>query len=279
MSAQVKKAEKNVVDNVLAKVNQFQQTGELKLPNDYSVENALKSAYLILSETKDKQGKIVLENCSKVSIANSLLDMATQGLSPMKKQCYFTSYNGQLQMQRSYQGSIAIARRAGLKSVVANVIYEKDNFVYKINIETGLKEIVNHEQTLENIDLGKIKGAYALTTMEDGTRELTIMTIAQIKKAWLQGYAKGNSGAHTNFTDEMCKKTVINRACKGIINSSTDGYLFDDENRNDEQHQESNTAPKNANTETIDIEDVEEVETVEEVVSEQPSQPVEEPEF
>ena len=32
-----------------------------------------------------------------------------------------------------------------------------------------------------------------------------------------------------NFTDEMAKKTVINRLCKSIINSSDDTALFDDE--------------------------------------------------
>ena len=35
--------------------------------------------------------------------------------------------------------------------------------------------------------------------------------------------------AHQNFTDEMAKKTVINRICKSIINSSDDTALFDDE--------------------------------------------------
>lgn len=35
--------------------------------------------------------------------------------------------------------------------------------------------------------------------------------------------------AHQNFTDEMAKKTVINRLCKSIINSSDDTALFDDE--------------------------------------------------
>lgn len=253
---QIKKAEKNVVDNVLAKVTQFQATGELVLPKDYSAENALKSAYLILSETKDKAGKNVLETCSTVSIANTLLDMVTQGLSPMKKQCYFISYGGQLQMSRSYQGSIAIARRVGLKNIVANVIYEKDDFVYTINPKTGLTEIVKHEQKLENINLAKIRGAYALTTLEDGTTNLTVMNIEQIKKAWLQGYAKGNSGAHQNFTDEMCKKTVISRACKTIINSSTDTHLYDDDEK---QENHISVVPESANTEEIEITDFVEV--------------------
>ncbi len=266
MTQKIKKAEKDITDNVLARVNQFQATGELVLPKDYSPENALKSAYLILSETVDKNNKPVLETCSQTSIANTLLDMVTQGLSPMKKQCYFIAYGGKLQLSRSYQGSIAIARRAGLKSIVANVIYEKDDFVYSINSKTGLTEIIKHEQKLENIDLDKIKGAYALVTLDNDITQVTVMNIKQIKNAWLQGYAKGNSGAHNKFTDEMCKKTVINRACKGIINSSTDGYLFDE---NDER-KEHKIIPEDANTETVGFEEVEEVQEVKPDISEAP---------
>lgn len=242
--------EKNIVDGVLRRINAFKQNGDLKIPKDYSPENALKSAFLILSETKDKDGNNVLKTCTKESIANSLLSMVVQGLSPMKKQCYFIPYNGHLQLSRSYQGSIAIAKRVGLKDMVANVIYEKDEFVYKINPETGRTEIVKHEQNLENINIAKIKGAYALSTMEDGTKQVTVMNIEQIRKAWLQGFGKGNTGAHNNFTDEMCKKTVINRACKQIINSSDDSYLD-----NEDETEQTQNAPQEKPLQTLSIEE------------------------
>ena len=44
----------------------------------------------------------------------------------------------------------------------------------------------------------------------------------EIRKAWAQGAAKGGSPAHKNFPQEMAKKTVINRACKIFVNTSTD---------------------------------------------------------
>ena len=47
----------------------------------------------------------------------------------------------------------------------------------------------------------------------------------------------------------MCKRTVINRACKQIINSSDDSYLFDDSDkteREDKENEEELTT--NANT-------------------------------
>lgn len=222
--------EKSITDAVLRRINQYQANGELKLPDNYSAENALKSAYLTLLETVDRDKNPVLTSCTKESIANSLLDMVVQGLSPMKKQCYFIAYGKKLQLSRSYQGSVAIAKRVGLKCVVANVIYEGDEFEYEINTETGRKHLIKHDQKIENIDLKKIRGAYAITELTDGTKDLELMNINQIHNAWNQGAAKGASGAHINFTDEMCKKTVIQRAMKSVINSSDDSHLHTDEN-------------------------------------------------
>ena len=51
-NTQLAEVKKDISAQVLAKIEQFQQAGELRLPSDYSVENALKSAYLILSEQK-----------------------------------------------------------------------------------------------------------------------------------------------------------------------------------------------------------------------------------
>ena len=48
------------VDLILAKVQKFQQHGELDLPPNYSAANALKSAWLILQQTVDKDKKPVL---------------------------------------------------------------------------------------------------------------------------------------------------------------------------------------------------------------------------
>jgi len=98
---------KDTVDIVAAKVREFQERGELDLPPNYSPENAMKSAWLILQNTFDKNKKPVLHACTKDSIANSLLDMIVQGLNPAKKQCYFIAYGNQLVCQRSYFGTMA----------------------------------------------------------------------------------------------------------------------------------------------------------------------------
>lgn len=220
----------NISDQVLARIEHFQQEGGLRLPANYSVENHMKSAWLVLQATTDRNGKRALDVCTKGSIANALFDMVLQGLSVSKKQGYFIVYGNSLEFQRSYFGTIALAKRCGgIKGEpVANIIYEGDEFIYMIDPKTGRKSIVKHEQKIENIDNSKIVGAYAIVTYGDGSTEVTIMSMAQIRKAWEQGATKGNSPAHKNFTDEMAKKTVIGRACKAVINSSDDAWLYDD---------------------------------------------------
>jgi recombination protein RecT len=220
------KEQTNITEQVLARIKQHQAAG-LRLPGDYSPENALKSAYLVLQEVKDKTGKLAIDSCTKVSVANSLFEMVVRGLSPLKKQCYFIAYGEKLTLSPSYFGNIATARRVGLKNIVANIIYQGDDFIYSVDTATGRQKVEKHVQKLENIDINKIKGAYAVIEMETGETDIEVMTIQQVKQAWLQGAAKGNSGAHNNFSDEMARKSVINRACKRIINSSDDSYLFE----------------------------------------------------
>jgi len=261
--------EKNITDNVLLKIKSFRDANEIKLPDNYSVENACRNAFLILSEQTTRDGKPVLQSCTKTSIANALLKMAIQGLSPVKNQCYFIPYGDKLTCQRSYHGSISLAKRVStVKDVSANVVYEGDVFEYEINTDTGKVKVLKHEQKIENIDLGKIRGAYATLILEDGSTETTIMTYPQIMNAWKQGTMKGNSGAHNNFTDEMAKKTVINRACKDKINTSNDSDLYDEEEQQTTPQKEDvkTEIKNNANKgEEISFEDVPvvEVETTE----------------
>lgn len=276
--------EKNITEKTLERIKTLEKSGDLTFPQNYNYGNAIKSAYLILSETKDKSGKPVLQTCSQASIANALLDMTIQGLSPAKKQCYFIPYGNQLQLSKSYLGNIAATKRLkGVKNVYANCIYEKDEFSYTIDLETGLKKITKHEQSFENIDLNKIKGAYAVVVMEDRNNYVEVMNINQIKNAWNMGAAKGGSKAHTNFSDEMAKKTVINRACKNFVNTSDDSdILIESINRTNEYREEDiienvqaevkEEIKENANKEVLDIPFAEEPtqEVVEaEVVSEE----------
>lgn len=259
---------KDVVDVVTAKVREFQSHGELHMPANYSPENAMKSAWLILQAAVDKDKKPVLEVCTKNSIANALLDMVVQGLNPAKKQCYFIAYGKELICQRSYFGTMAVTKQvAGAKEIYAQIVYQGDEFQYEI--KRGRKQIVKHVQSLENVSNDNIVAAYCVIEFEDGRPDYTdIMTIDQIKKAWLMskmypiddktGEVKPSS-THGKYTDQMAIKTVVNRTCKAYINSSDDSsLLIKFFNRSDEERVEAEVAEEieaNANKEVIDITD------------------------
>ena len=234
----------------------------LSFPADYNPTNALMGAYLIMKETTDKNGKCILESCSQASIANSLMDMATLGLNASKKQGYFIAYGGKCQFQKSYFGNITLARRNGLKTINAEIIYDGDTFKY--HIENGMKVIDVHEQDFMNIDNDKILGAYAVAVMDDGRKVVEVMNINQLKKAWNQrmgGLKEDASSTHMKFKDQMAKKTVINRLCKLIGNTSTDGNISEISDRLDEVADVDMVAEDVAyeienNANTVDFEEV-----------------------
>lgn len=257
---------RDVVDVVSKKVQEFVSRGELHLPPNYSVENAMKAAWLALQEVTDKDGRPALAVCTRDSIANSLLKMVVQGLNPAKNQCYFVVFGKSLVMMRSYFGSIHVAKSVNpnIEDIYAEVVYEGDEFEFeKVR---GKTKITKHKQKLENIEKNKIKAAYATVIFKDGEEYSVIMTLDEIKEAWKQSLMrpideKGNikvGTTHDKFTAEMCKKTVINRLCKPIINSSDDSNLvvkYAKQTDTDLAEAEVEAEiEENANQELIDIE-------------------------
>src|SRR5690554_8093669 len=64
--------EKTLGDSVQNRIAELSSQGRLDLPKNYSVGNALNSAWLKILETKDKNDRPALEVCSRESIANAL---------------------------------------------------------------------------------------------------------------------------------------------------------------------------------------------------------------
>ena len=218
----LKEMQDTTVNAVMKQVEELQQTGGLVLPKDYNVGNALKSAWIYLQTIETRTKQKAIDVCTKLSICNCLLEMVIRGQHP-KKHCYFIPCGNSLEYWERYTGKILRAKRdTKIQDVVAQIIYEGDKFVYKVN-ENGYYELVSHDTAIENINPDKIKAAYAVVIFKDGSKHLEIMTIDQIRKSWQQGAARGASGAHQNFTDQMCKKTIIARACKIELDSATDG--------------------------------------------------------
>lgn len=255
----------DVVDVVTDRIRKFRDSGEIHFPSKYSPENALKSAWLLLQDIKDKDNNPALLACTKDSIANALLDMVVQGLNPAKKQGYFIVYGKNLTFQRSYFGTIHVIKTVDqtVQDVFADVVYEDDEFEYEK--QRGKTVITKHKQKLGNVDKQKIIAAYGSIIYKDNREESLIMTIEEIKQAWRQsptrplddnGCIKPNS-VHGKFTQEMCKKTVINRLCKIKINASDDNCLIMDRiktsNGDNKTMEVENEINQNANKEPLDI--------------------------
>lgn len=247
--------QKDITDQVTTKVAAMRQEG-LALPANYSPANALKSAFFAMTNAP---GGNLLEKCSKESIANALLDMTIQGLSPAKTQCYFVPYGQTLKLTRSYFGTMAVVKRLkGVKDIWANVIYDGDTFDIEID-EKGRERLLKHETSFLNRD-NPIVGAYAIIESDSGEQFLTTMTKKEIDKAWSKAKTKN---VQNDFPQEMAKRTVINRAAKSFINTSDDSDLLIEAIRNttENEYPDNNERKEaeiveeiqnNANTEILD---------------------------
>lgn len=237
----LKRMQEETTQQIMERVTGWQETGEVVLPKGYHVGNAIKLAWLYLQTVENLQHQKAIDYCTKDSICNALLNMVINGEYP-QKHCYFIMYGNRLEWQERYLGKLMRAKRdTEIGKVNAQVIYEGDEFVYTID-ENGEKQLVKHVPNLANIDNTKILAAYAVVINKDGTRHIEVMTRTQIQKAWEQGAMKGKSGAHNNFTDQMCMKTVIQRACKIALDSTADPGDDDDPNHYDEATAEREAA-------------------------------------
>ncbi|HEM5982168.1 TPA: recombinase RecT [Streptococcus suis] len=230
--------QKDITDAVNAKVSQMQNEGLVVAPN-YAPANALKSAFFAM--TNSPSGNL-LEKCSKESIANALLDMVVQGLSPAKTQCYFIPYGNTLKMTRSYFGTMKVVKQlSNVKDIWAEVVFEGD--VLKIRNDNGRKVLESHETDWTNQD-NAIIGAYCIIEKVDGERILTVMTKKEIDRSWQQSKNKSVQNA---FPQEMAKRTVINRAAKQFFNTSDDSdILIEAVNRTTENEFDNNRQIKEA---------------------------------
>lgn len=225
MNNQVAQQQKptKLTDLVLDRVKQMQDTQDLSLPKNYNASNALNAAFLELQKVQDRNHRPALEVCTHDSIVKSLLDMTLQGLSPAKDQCYFIVYGNELQMQRSYFGTVAAVKRLdGVKKVRAEVVHEDDVFAIGANedMELIVKQFI---PKFENQDK-PIIGAFAMIKTDEGT-DFTVMTKKEIDQSWAQTRQKNNK-VQQNFSQEMAKRTVLNRAAKMFINTSDDSDLL-----------------------------------------------------
>lgn len=231
---------KQIVDKVEKRISEWVEEGDLELPENYAVGNALKAAWLKILAAEDKHGDAALEVCSRESIANALLDMVVQGLAPQRDQCYFVVYGKELVLMRSYHGSQAVVKQIWPGTeIYAQPVYKGDSVRYKI--ERGRTVDLEHEQDWDNVrnDLDAIEAAYCVIERPDRDPYIEIMKVDAIEQAWMQGQVynpeavEGEESMHQKFPDRAVRKTVINRACSTLLRTADDSHVLRSVRRQD----------------------------------------------
>ena len=218
---------KNFGDVIQNTLTQWSENSQLDFPKGYSVGNAIKSAWIQISNPK-------FEGVSNQSIVNSLINMCVLGLNPTRNQCYFIKMGNELVMMPSYFGKVtALKRIDGVIDVVADVIYQDTDYEMSVN-EFGLETIkITKPCPLDKRKKENLVGAWCCIFLDTSKgfmydKYYTIMTMEEIQNVWNMGSSRGKSKAHTDFTNEMAKKSVINRCTKMFINTLTDDRYFVD---------------------------------------------------
>ena len=215
--AEAKKTTSNVGTLVLNRVDEMCKVG-FTMPKDYNYVNAVKATMLKLQDVKDKNGKPALEVCTPSSIQSALFSMVVKGLDVSKNQAYLVCYGQQLQLQESYFGKVLQVKRIFPEwEPRPNIVHADDTFKYSVNPETGRKELVEHTQSLENLDK-PIVGGYIYLPCADGGKDLYVMTAKQIAASWAKSRTGG--GTAKQFPEKMAMKTIVNSGCTMVINST-----------------------------------------------------------
>lgn len=232
----------------------------LVLPDNYAVGNAIQEAYLTILDVKDMNKQPALTVCDQASVVRSIRNMVIQGLSVGKKQGYFIVYGNQLSFQRSYFGTLAVAKRfANVIDIIAQVIIKGDETDTEIiNGEERVTKHVRKNRFEQTVTFDNIIGTYAIVKFKNGSIKWEIMDGQQIHAAWNK--SKTSQGTHKEFPDQMAKKTVIGRALKLVINSSDDAPLlvkaFNESNYVEDSDEGLIGLEESAFTEAVDVDEV-----------------------
>ena len=235
------KQNKAITAKVLDQISALVQRGDLVLPDDYNVGNALNSAWLKLQTINNKDQKPIILNgqidtsiVTAVSVHNALFDYVIQGLNVSKNQAYFIVYGNALTCQRSYHGDMLLAKRVmpGITFFFDSIREGEKVKIQKSSCKLGIVNslLIGDQDFPRNKN---IIGAYCGVYDSDGENlGFDIMDIDRIKQSWSKSKTYKYSTeqkptTHDEFPEEMCLRTVIRHRCKSIINASADAVLKD----------------------------------------------------
>lgn len=213
-------------------MNEIQQvlTNELSLPSvsnalpaDFNKARFVQNTMALIQDNKD------LSKYPQAKLVPGLLKGAYLGLDFFNKECYLIPYGDDLQFQIDYKGMQKLIKKYAVRPVdeiYARIVREGDEFSEEVRDN---EPVINFKP--KPFNNGKIIGAFAICQYKDGGAKVEVMSIEQLDAA--KRMSKAQTGtAWKFFPEEMYKKTVIRRLCKGIPieleNSTQEALMHDD---------------------------------------------------
>jgi len=176
------------------------------LPKHLRPERLVRLAVTALHQTPQ------LQNCTMVSIANSVMLAAQLGLEPNNGlgHGWLIPYKNVCTFQPGYRGLIELAYRSGtVKDVSAQMVYENEHFIY----EEGTAVRLEH-RPLPPSKRGEWIGVYSRLVLDDGTTSFHFMWREEIEAVRDKASKAKEYGPWVTWFEEMCKKTVLKRHLK-----------------------------------------------------------------
>jgi recombination protein RecT len=186
------------------------------LPKHITPERMCRVAITATTRNKD------LAECDQTSFFNCMLTLSQIGLEPdgrlahlipfwnSKRNCY------ECTLIIDWKGFAQLAYRSGeVSNLHADVIYEGDLFEYDMGrIKTHVPHWLRGDDAKPK-DEGKIKGAFAIAEMKDGSRPAVAMSLKAIMAIKARSKSK-DKGPWVTDEPEMMKKTAFRRLSKWL---------------------------------------------------------------
>lgn len=177
------------------------------LPSDFNKARFVQNTMALINDNED------LKKRTQAELVPGLLKGAFLGLDFFNKECYLIPYGSKLDFFVDYKGMMKLVKKYSVrpvKEIYARIVREGDEFS---------EEIIDNEPKIhfkpKEFNNGKIKGAFAVCIYNDGGAKVETMNIEQLEQAKKMSKAQAGT-AWKFFSDEMYKKIVIRRLCKGI---------------------------------------------------------------
>lgn len=177
------------------------------LPRDFNRARFVQNTLALVHDNEQ------LSKMPQSKLVPVLMKGAYLGLDFFNKECYAVPYGQQLQFTPSYKGMVKLAKKFSkrpIKDIYAHIVHDGDEF--ESGMEDGQEFVKFNPKPFND---GQIVGAFAVAQYQDGGIKVETMSKQQLDA--VKRMSKAQSGtAWKFFADEMYRKSVIRRLCKGI---------------------------------------------------------------